>query len=109
DGQFGENLTTSGLDVNEAEMGERWRIGGSEGPVLEVASFRTPCRVFQAWMGRSGYDDRAWVRTFAQDARPGPYLRVVVPGTIEAGDAITVVAPGTGTTVSQAFRDAFRV
>ena len=27
DGQFGENLTTQGIDVNEAEIGERWQIG----------------------------------------------------------------------------------
>jgi MOSC domain-containing protein YiiM len=33
DGQFGENLTTEGIDVNEAEIGERWRIGTAE---LEV-------------------------------------------------------------------------
>ena len=26
-GLFGENLRTSGLDVNGAEIGERWRIG----------------------------------------------------------------------------------
>ena len=26
-GMFGENLTTSGIDVNEAEVGERWRVG----------------------------------------------------------------------------------
>ena len=39
DGQFGENLTTEGIDVNEAEIGERWRIGTTE---LEVASIRIP-------------------------------------------------------------------
>src|SRR5580765_614580 len=27
DGQFGENLTTEGIDVNEALVGERWQIG----------------------------------------------------------------------------------
>jgi len=54
DGTFAENLTTEGIDVNAAELGERWRVGGPEGPVLEVASFRTPCAVFQAWMGRLG-------------------------------------------------------
>lgn len=108
DGQFAENLTTQGIDVNEAELGERWRVGGPEGPVLEVATFRTPCQVFKAWMGRSGYDDRAWLKRFTAEARPGPYLRVVVPGTLQAGDAIEVVAPGHGTTVSEAFRAAFR-
>ena len=44
DGEFGENLTTSGIDVNEAEVGERWRIGTV---LLEVASVRTPCNDFK--------------------------------------------------------------
>ena len=50
DGQFGENLTTLGIDVNEAEVGERWRIGDA---LLEVASVRIPCNDFKCWMGRS--------------------------------------------------------
>ena len=102
DGQFGENLTTAGLDVNEAEVGERWRIGDV---VLEVASVRTPCNDFKTWMGRCGYDDRAWVKRFALDSRPGPYLRVVVEGTVAAGDPIEVVhSPGHGVTVTTLFR-----
>ena len=109
DGQFGENLTTVGIDVNEARLGERWRVGGPEGPVLEVASFRTPCNVFKAWMGRSGLDARAWVKRFAADARPGPYLRVVVTGVLRAGDEIEVVAPGGDVSVSEAFRAAHRL
>ena len=105
DGQFGENLTTRGIDVNEAEVGERWRVGGTEGVVLEVASVRTPCQDFKAWMGRSGYDDAAWVRRFTADARPGPYLRVVAPGSVGAGDTVEVVhRPGHGVTVSTMFR-----
>ncbi len=35
DGQFGENLTTLGIDVNEAEIGERWQVGEV---LLEVRS-----------------------------------------------------------------------
>jgi MOSC domain-containing protein YiiM len=103
DGQFGENLTTAGLDVNEAEVGERWRIG--DDVVLEVASVRTPCNDFKVWMGRCGYDSTAWVKRFAQVARPGPYLRVLAEGTIAAGDPIEVVhQPGHGVTVSLMFR-----
>lgn len=105
DGHFGENLTTTGLDVNEAEVGERWRVGGPDGVVLEVASVRTPCNDFKSWMGRTGYDARAWVRRFAEEARPGPYLRVVVPGTVAAGDPLEVVhRPGHGVTVTTLFR-----
>lgn len=102
DGQFGENLTTGGLDVNEAEVGERWRIGTA---ILEVASVRTPCNDFKSWQRLNGYDDRAWVRRFALIGRPGPYLRVVQEGVLAAGDPIEVVhQPGHGVTVSTMFR-----
>ena len=106
DGEFGENLTTSGLDVDGAELGERWRIGGV---LLEVASVRTPCNDFKVWMGRGGHDNSAWVRRFADRARPGAYLRVLQPGVLAAGDPIEVVhRPGHGVTASYLFRALLR-
>ncbi|GAA2502941.1 MOSC domain-containing protein [Streptomyces gobitricini] len=97
-GAFGENLTTLGLDVNAALIGERWRIGGSA--VLEVASGRVPCRTFASWLGEQG-----WVRRFTRRAAPGPYLRVVEPGEIRAGDAIEIVhRPDHDVTVELVFR-----
>jgi MOSC domain-containing protein YiiM len=102
DGQFGENLTTAGIDVNEAEVGERWRIGSV---LLEVASIRTPCQDFKRWMGLSGYDDTAWVKRFAAVGRIGPYLRVLEEGELAAGDPIDVVhRPGHGVSVTTMFR-----
>jgi len=102
DGEFGENLTTSGIDVNEAEVGERWRIGTV---VLEVASVRTPCNDFKQWLGRCGHDNSAWVRRFSLRERPGPYLRVLQRGVLTAGEPIEVVhRPGHGVTVSYLFR-----
>lgn len=102
DGQFGENLTTVGIDVNEAEVGERWQIGSA---LLEVASVRTPCNDFKMWMGRCGHDNRAWVRRFALEARPGPYLRVLGEGEVCAGDELEVVhRPGHGVSVTTMFR-----
>lgn len=102
DGLFGENLTTSGYDVNEAEIGERWRVGST---VLEVASVRIPCNDFKGWMGESGFDNTAWVKRFTAVARPGPYLRVVQEGVLAARDAIEVVhRPGHGVTVTTMFR-----
>jgi MOSC domain-containing protein YiiM len=102
DGEFGENLTTSGIEVNEAEVGERWRIGTV---VLEVASVRTPCNDFKQWMGRCGHDKSVWVRRFSERERPGPYLRVLQPGVLTSGDPIEVVhRPGHGVTVSYLFR-----
>ncbi len=102
DGLFGENLTTLGIDVNEAEVGERWRVGTA---LLEVRSVRTPCNDFKEWMGRSGYENQAWVRRFGAEGRPGPYLGVVEAGVVAVGDPLTVEhRPGHGVTVSTMFR-----
>ncbi|MGV9879345.1 MOSC domain-containing protein [Streptomyces sp. NPDC003006] len=84
DGSFGENLTTSGLDVNGAKIGERWQIGPDL--VLEVTSGRIPCRTFQGHLGEKG-----WVKRFTREGAPGAYLRVIEPGEIRAGDAIEIV------------------
>jgi MOSC domain-containing protein YiiM len=97
-GSFGENLTTLGFDVNSALLGERWRIGSEV--VLEVSGPRLPCVTFGGWLGLRG-----WMRTFTRAARPGPYLRVVEPGELTAGDAITVVSrPDHEVTVAMSFR-----
>ncbi|HET7193637.1 MAG TPA: MOSC domain-containing protein [Nocardioides sp.] len=102
DGMFGENLTTSGIDVNEALVGERWRVGSA---LLEVASVRIPCNDFKCWMGETGFDNTGWVKRFAAVGRPGPYLRVVEEGALQAGDAVVVEQrPAHGVTVSTMFR-----
>jgi MOSC domain-containing protein YiiM len=102
-GTFGENLTTSGIDVTNAVVGERWQVG-SDGLVLEVTSPRTPCRTFEAWLELPG-----WIRTFTDAAQPGAYLRVINPGTVQAGDEIVVTdRPDDGVTVQTVFRAILR-
>lgn len=97
-GFFGENLTTTGLDVNDARMGERWRIG--DDVVLEVTSPRIPCSTFRGWINEEG-----WVKTFTREARPGAYLKILTPGTVRAGDEIEVIhRPDHDVTVSLVFR-----
>ena len=83
-GFFGENLTTLGLDVNDARIGERWRIGVEV--VLQVTAPRIPCSTFRGWMGEKG-----WAKTFTAAGRPGAYLRVIAPGIIKAGDPIEII------------------
>ena len=101
-GQFGENLTTQGIDVNEALLGEQWRIGSA---LFEVAEVRIPCNTFKNWLGTLGVDNTAWVKRFTAEGRPGPYLRVLEPGTLEAGDELTVVhRPTHDITVATMFR-----
>jgi MOSC domain-containing protein YiiM len=97
-GAFGENLTTEGLDVSGAKIGERWRIGSEV--VLEVTCGRIPCTTFQGHLGEKG-----WVRQFTRKGAPGAYLRVIEPGEIRAGDPIEIVhRPDHEVTVSFQFR-----
>ncbi|MCV7256137.1 MOSC domain-containing protein [Mycobacterium hackensackense] len=98
-GVFGENLTTSGVDVTNALVGERWRVG-SEGLELEVSRPRIPCRTFALWLEING-----WVKSFTTTAVPGAYLRVVTPGAVRAGDRIEVIErPDHDITVGVVFR-----
>jgi len=83
DGCFGENLTTVGIDVTTARLGETWRVG--DDVVLAITGPRIPCSTFAAWMG-----SRGWLKDFVARGRPGAYLRVVKAGTVRPGDTITV-------------------
>jgi MOSC domain-containing protein YiiM len=101
-GTFGENLTTMGIDLEEAVLGERWRVGSA---VLSPAHVRIPCRVFAGWLGRHGADTTGWLRRFTADGRPGAYLRVLEEGLVRSGDPIVVEArPDHGVTVGTMFR-----
>lgn len=98
DGVFGENLTTTGIDLTGALIGERWRVGADV--VLEISCPRIPCGTFQGWLRRDG-----WIKEFTQAARPGAYLRVIAAGEIAAGDAISVVhRPDHDVTIAVTFR-----
>ena len=97
-GVFGENLTTGGLDVNGALIGERWRIGASV--LLEVCCPRIPCGTFQGWLAEEG-----WIKRFTVAAMPGAYLRVIEPGEVCAGDPVAIEhRPGHDVTVAVTFQ-----
>jgi MOSC domain-containing protein YiiM len=97
-GVFGENLTTTGVDVNGAVIGERWRIGSEV--VLEVSGVRIPCGTFQGWLDRAG-----WIKRFTEAAVPGAYFRVIEPGDVRAADPIEIVhRPDHDVTVEVVFR-----
>lgn len=96
-GSFGENLTTRGLDVTGAVVGERWHVGTA---VLEVCVPRIPCNTFAAF-----WDVRQLVKRFTAAGRPGAYLRVLVEGAVSPGDPIEVRdRPDHGLTIGETFR-----
>ena len=96
-GRFGENLRTSGLDLTDAILGERWQVGTA---LLEVTSWRIPCANFARFWGVPDL-----IKRFSAHGATGAYLRVLETGEIGAGDAVEVVfRPDHGITVQSAFR-----
>ncbi len=96
-GEFGENLTTEGIEVNNAVVGERWEIGTA---IFEVSEPRIPC-----WRLGVRMNDKMFPRRFTEALRPGPYLRIVAEGDVGAGDDIRVVEkPDHDLTIRDVFR-----
>src|SRR5262252_3362796 len=96
-GEFGENLTTEGIEMNDALVGERWQIGSA---IFEVSEPRIPC-----WRLGVRMNDETFPRRFTKALRPGTYLRIVVEGDVGAGDEIRVVEkPAHDLTVRDVFR-----
>jgi MOSC domain-containing protein YiiM len=96
-GQFGENLSTEGVEVTGSVIGERWAIGSA---LFEVSIPREPCMTFAGFWGVPDL-----VKRFTAHGAPGAYLRVIRDGDVGAGDPIEVVSrPGHGVTLGETFR-----
>lgn len=82
-GLFGENLTVRGIELRDALVGERWRVGTAQ---LEVAQPRLPCFKLGIRMA-----DAEFPKRFQQAGRAGAYLRIIEEGEVRAEDAVDVV------------------
>ncbi len=98
-GTFGENLTISGLESAQFNIGDRLRIGTV---ILEVSAPRIPCGTFAARM-----EDPKFVKHFREAERPGLYCRVIQEGIVKAGDDVEVekIISEEIISLTQAFRD----
>ncbi len=95
-GRFGENLTTQGVDVTNAVIGERWAIGSA---ILEVSQPRIPCRVFAGFWERP-----TLIKEFTNAGRPGSYLRIAQEGEIGRGDEVKIIyRPRHGITIADLY------
>lgn len=79
-GQFGENLTVSGMPDEAVHIGDVFRIGGV---LAQVTQPRVPCFKLGLKMG-----DPQFVGVFRHSGRVGFYLRVLEAGVVKAGDGI---------------------
>jgi MOSC domain-containing protein YiiM len=93
-GALGENLTTRGLDRRALRFGQRLQVGTA---VIELTKMRQPCatlNVYGPGLQAAMYDARV---VKGDDGSPlwglsGFYASVVEPGTVRAGDAITLLS-----------------
>jgi MOSC domain-containing protein YiiM/ferredoxin-NADP reductase len=81
-GQFGENLTVSGLLEHEVRIGDIFRFGSA---VLQVAHPRIPCAKLNERMGLR------FSPMFMASYKVGYYLRVLREGSVAQGDAIELL------------------
>ncbi|MHB1272525.1 MAG: MOSC domain-containing protein [Rhodanobacter sp.] len=98
-GQFGENLTVTGLDEAELYVGDQLRIGDAR---FTITQPRMPCFKLGIRLADTGMPKR-----FARSLRTGFYLRVLEEGTIEAGNAVDVMARGHGRLSIRTLFDAY--
>jgi len=93
-GTFGENLTTEGIDITNALVGDRWKVGSC---TIEITGPRIPCSTLRARMGIPGF-----VKRFAATRRFGAYFMIVDEGGVGVGDEIEVIgATGHGVTIAR--------
>jgi MOSC domain-containing protein YiiM len=99
-GEFGENLTITGLQSAQYGIGERLQVGRA---ILEVTAPRFPCSTLAARMR-----DSEFVKKYRRAERPGLYCRVIEAGTLQAGhEAILQRHPGETISVRKFLREHF--
>lgn len=83
-GAFGENIASTGMAEADLCWGDQVRMGSV---LFEVAQTRQPC-----WKLNTRFGQRDMALSLQRTGRTGWYYRVLEAGTLQAGDAITLVA-----------------
>lgn len=82
-GAFGENIASTGMTEADLCWGDRVRMGSV---LLEVTQTRQPC-----WKLNTRFGVADMALRVQRAGRTGWYYRVLEPGTVQAGNAITLV------------------
>jgi MOSC domain-containing protein YiiM len=82
-GAFGANLSTTGLTEDGICIGDIWRAGSV---LLQVSQTRQPC-----WKLNQRFRLQDMALRVQQTGRTGWYWRVLEPGTVQAGDTLSLV------------------
>jgi MOSC domain-containing protein YiiM len=100
-GIVGENLTLDTWDERTICAGDIFRIGSAR---LQISGPRTPCDTQARRVGVAN-----WIELTLREARTGLYARVLTPGTLQAGDEVTLDhRPNPGLTIESLTRCYFQ-
>jgi len=80
---FGENFSVTGLKEEDVSIGDIFRASSA---VLQVSQPRQPCGTLAARYGRKDL-----VKLVSDSGRTGFYFKVLVEGTVKAGDGLELV------------------
>ena len=83
-GAFGENVTVAGLSEADVCVGDVFAVGSA---VVQVSQPRQPC-----WKLARRWRVKALTARVVESGKTGWYFRVLTPGTVAAGDALTRTA-----------------
>jgi MOSC domain-containing protein YiiM len=83
-GAFGENFTLEGLNEDTICLGDQYTIGTA---TVEVSQPRQPC-----WKLGRRWRIKELPAVVIESGRTGWYLRVLQPGTVAAGQELTLIA-----------------
>ena len=78
-GLVGENLTLDQVTEDDICVGDIVRMGST---LAQISGPRVPCATLARRIGRAD-----WVKLTIRESRTGFYMRVLEPGTLQAGDA----------------------
>jgi MOSC domain-containing protein YiiM len=97
-GSFGDNFTVTGGDESSVRVGEVYRVGSA---LVEVTKPREPCHLLNEVNACNQV-----AASLGRTARTGWYLRVLEPGTVQAGDVwrLERAAPAGAPTIAEAWR-----
>jgi len=100
-GMFGENLTVEGLNENQINIGDIYKIGDA---LVQITQPREPCFKFGVKFG-----DQKVLQEFIDHGYPGTYVRVIENGEVKPNDEMVLVeASKHPITTGQFFRLLFK-